>query len=278
MSRRRGFRWDEANLGEIEANKHVRQKITEPKAPYHPMMHDTDGSLSPIGGSDSFLEGDDNSNIRLNADAIRSTLNEMASSSSNSNSHSGWTSSDDEDEADVMDHDLDDEGGKSARSFREKRKAHYDEYRKVKELQKKESMKKDDEKQSIVDGLSDELILYIRMQFTYEIREGRRKRVLSVAGSLDAAGDCDLDCNEDTNSFVFPLRVVTRGIYGILLHVGGELGCLQGILGPCASLEKKGALCSDTSIGQGGYYYMEGLMKANSSQVRSGKESSSRKR
>nr|KAJ0188671.1 hypothetical protein LSAT_V11C900491570 [Lactuca sativa] len=92
MSRRRGFRWDEANLGEIEANKHVRQKITEPKAPYHPMMHDTYGSLSPIGGSDSFLEGDDNSNIRLNADAIRSALNEMASSSSNSNSHSGWTS------------------------------------------------------------------------------------------------------------------------------------------------------------------------------------------
>lgn len=110
----------------------------------------------------------------------------MASSSSNSNSHSGWTSSDDEDEADVMDHDLgssyflylhpfafllfkkkklklnwwydegsDDEGGKSARSFREKRKAHYDEYRKVKELQKKESMKKDDEKQSIVDGVGD---------------------------------------------------------------------------------------------------------------------------
>ncbi|CAI9297989.1 unnamed protein product [Lactuca saligna] len=155
LSRRRGFKWDEANLGEIEANKHVRQKITEPKTPYHPMMNDTDGSLSPIGGSDSFLEGDDNSNIRLNADAIRLALNEMASSSSNSNSHSGWTSSDDQDEADVMDHDLDDEGGKSARSFREKRKAHYDEYRKVKELQKKESMKKDDEKQSIVDGVGD---------------------------------------------------------------------------------------------------------------------------
>nr|KAJ0223458.1 hypothetical protein LSAT_V11C200073920 [Lactuca sativa] len=224
MSRRRGFRWDEANLGEIEANKHVRKKITEPKTPYHPMMHDTDGSLSPIGGSDSFLEGYDNNNIRLNADAIRSALNEMASSSSNSNSHSGWTSSDDEDEADMM------KVGKSARSFREKRKAHYDEYRK----------------------LSDELILYIRMQFTYEIREGRRKWVLSAAGSLDAARDCDLDCDEDTNSSVFPLRVVMRGIYGIVLPVGGELGCLQGILGPCASLEKKGALCSDTSIGQGG--------------------------
>ncbi|KAL7586102.1 hypothetical protein Lser_V15G38101 [Lactuca serriola] len=132
LNRRRGFGWDEANLGEIEANKHDLYLL--------------------LGGSNSFLEGDDNSNIRLNADAIRSALNEMASSSSNSNSHSGWTSSDDEDEADVMDHDL---GGKSARSFREKRKAHYDEYRKVKELQKKESMKKDDEKQSIVDGVGD---------------------------------------------------------------------------------------------------------------------------
>ncbi|CAI9288979.1 unnamed protein product [Lactuca saligna] len=113
----------------------------------------TSGSLSPIGGPSSFLEGDDNSNIRLNAKAIPSALNEMSSSSSNNNTHFGWTSSDDEDEEDAMDRDLDDGGGKSARSYRKKRKAQYDEYRKVKELQKKKSVKKDDEKQSIVDGV-----------------------------------------------------------------------------------------------------------------------------
>ncbi|KHG25616.1 putative C17A5.09c [Gossypium arboreum] len=132
MNRR--VRWNEENLGEIEANKPVRQKITEPKTPYHPMIDD-DGSLSPRGRSFNDCV------IDVDAEELCSALKDVASSSRKTTGQSGgWTSSDDE--ADPMDHDEEDQNGKS---FKEQRKAHYDEFLKIKELRRKGSFIEDED-------------------------------------------------------------------------------------------------------------------------------------
>ncbi|GAY55231.1 hypothetical protein CUMW_162850 [Citrus unshiu] len=119
-------RWDEANLNEIEADKPVREKILEPKTPYHPMVDD-DGFPSPA------LDSSDSSSYAYaaHAEAIRSALNKVAISEKHSRPFAGSSSSseDEANEGDVRE--------RRAMNFEDHRRTHYDEFKRVKELQKK---------------------------------------------------------------------------------------------------------------------------------------------
>ncbi|KAL5195192.1 Protein phosphatase inhibitor 2 [Glycine soja] len=123
-------RWNEDNIGEIEANKPVRQKITEPKTPYHPMIDD-DSSPSPVQGDFDEYNGDKDHSANAEQTGFK---NGACCNRKGTRQSDGWTSS--EDEAEETEEDEEDR----SLSFKEHRKAHYDEFLKVKELQQKASL------------------------------------------------------------------------------------------------------------------------------------------
>ncbi|KAG8390305.1 hypothetical protein BUALT_Bualt01G0069800 [Buddleja alternifolia] len=125
-------------------------------------------SLSPTRGG-SFKNGFEDA---MHAEAIRSALNDVGSSSKIASRHSGWTTS--EDEADVMDQDeeeleltpnrispvplicrpihLSGTDCERRKSFREQRKSHYDEFHKVRELRRNGSFLEEENDEAIHDN------------------------------------------------------------------------------------------------------------------------------
>ncbi|CAN4124196.1 unnamed protein product [Withania somnifera] len=101
-------------IGKIEANKPMRMKITEPKTPFHHQKI----------RDDNFEEY--SNNVDNNIDALNK---------SRSDSHM------DDDDVHV-DHDYEEELERK-RKFMEHRRGHYDEYKRIKELQRNGSLFKE---------------------------------------------------------------------------------------------------------------------------------------
>lgn len=135
--------WNEANLEENERDKPTRQKITEPKTPFH-HMNNNDGSLSPrYGAFDRCI--DDAEAVSLNSNGV------AFSSRKDGLSSVGWTSSEDEGDL-VVEDGKDCELGRSV-SFKEQRQAHYNEFLKANALSDKGSLmeESDEDEDSIIE-------------------------------------------------------------------------------------------------------------------------------
>lgn len=113
-----GVKWDEKKLEEIEANKPVRMKITEPKTPYHQPKIEDDDNFDEYGNGSNDVEDD------------------MASCSSKNRSDVPRKNNDDENN----DVEEDPEELERKRNFIEHRRGHYDEYKRIKELQRNGSL------------------------------------------------------------------------------------------------------------------------------------------
>lgn len=128
-----GVKWDEKKLEEIEANKPVRMKITEPKTPYHQPKIEDDDNFDEYGNGSNDVEDD------------------MASCSSKNRSDVPRKSNDDENN----DVEEDPEELERKRNFIEHRRGHYDEYKRIKELQRNGSLSEefDDDNDDGVKGI-----------------------------------------------------------------------------------------------------------------------------
>ncbi|MBA0709820.1 hypothetical protein Golax_024840, partial [Gossypium laxum] len=111
---RKRVSWNEANLREIEANKQETKKIDEPKTPYPSTIEEDGSSVKSI-------------DFAAHAEALKNALNKLAFTEEH-NSPFGETCQDE------------DQGlakQKDTVSFEGRRRAHYDEFNKVKEVQEK---------------------------------------------------------------------------------------------------------------------------------------------
>ncbi|KAI4378143.1 hypothetical protein MLD38_015666 [Melastoma candidum] len=139
MGKANHVRWDEQNLGEIEANKPVRQKITEPKTPFHCAVNN-EGNSCPPDHLEEYIED--------HANALRSALHEVASSRKNTSPRPrSCMSSEDNSESMELDNEESDVE-RSGMRFREQRRTHYNEFLIMRELRGSGSFEDEDNEES----------------------------------------------------------------------------------------------------------------------------------